>query len=94
MGAADCSLSPRLERPHRRHGKTLTAMLFSGGRAALAHVGDARAFRLRGGQLRQITGDHTTGNLVADAACSRQRSHSTWAVDLTVRPIGMGPAGR
>ena len=48
-------------------GTTLTAMLFSGGRAALAHIGDSRAFRLRGGQLRQITEDHTIGNLVADA---------------------------
>ena len=47
-------------------GTTLTAMLFSGGRAALAHIGDSRAFRLRGGQLRQITEDHTIGNLVAD----------------------------
>ena len=62
-------------------------MLFSGGRAALAHVGGARAFRLRGGQLRQITEDHTIGYLVADAACSRQRSHGTWTVDLTVRPV-------
>ena len=41
-------------------------MLFSGGRAALAHIGDSRAFRLRGGQLRQITEDHTIGNLVCD----------------------------
>ena len=52
-------------------GTTLTAMLFSGGRAALAHIGDSRAFRLRGGQLRQITEDHTIGNLVATPACSR-----------------------
>ena len=42
-------------------------MLFSGGRAALAHVGDSRAFRLRDGQLRQITEDHTIGILVCDA---------------------------
>ena len=48
-------------------GTTLTAMLFSGGRAALAHTGESRAFRLHGGRLRQITGDHTIGNLVADA---------------------------
>ena len=42
-------------------GTTLTAMLFSGGRAALAHIGDSRAFRLPGGQLRPITEDHTIG---------------------------------
>jgi len=48
-------------------GTTLTAMLFSGDHAALAHIGDSRAFRLRDGQLRQITEDHTVGNLVSDA---------------------------
>jgi hypothetical protein len=36
-----------------RHGTTLTATLFSGGRAALAHR-RSRAFRLRDGQLRRI----------------------------------------
>ena len=46
-------------------GTTLTAVLFSGGRAALAHIGDSRAFWLRSGRLRQITEDHTIGNLVA-----------------------------
>jgi serine/threonine protein phosphatase PrpC len=56
------------EDPARRGmGTTLTAMLFSGDRAALAHIGDSRAFRLRGGQLRQITEDHTIGKLVWDA---------------------------
>ena len=54
--------------PARRGmGTTLTAILFSGDRAALAHIGDSRAFRLRGGRLRQITEDHTIGKLVWDA---------------------------
>ena len=48
-------------------GTTLTAMLWSGDRAALVHVGDSRAFRLRDGQLRQITEDHVLGNLVSNA---------------------------
>jgi protein phosphatase len=58
-------------------GTTLTAVLFSGGRAALAHVGDSRAFQLRGDQLRPITGDHTIGSLVATSACSCWCSHGT-----------------
>lgn len=54
--------------PARRDmGTTLTAMLVSGDRAALAHIGDSRAFRLRDGRLRQITEDHTIGNLVWEA---------------------------
>jgi serine/threonine protein phosphatase PrpC len=48
-------------------GTTLTAMLWSGDCAALAHIGDSRAFRLRDGRLRQITEDHTIGKLVSDA---------------------------
>ncbi|MDT7725213.1 MAG: family protein phosphatase [Actinomycetota bacterium] len=40
-------------------GTTLTAMLWSGTQFALAHVGDSRAYLLRGGDLTQITHDHT-----------------------------------
>ncbi len=48
-------------------GTTLTAMLWSGDVAALAHIGDSRAFRRRNGRLRQITEDHVLGNLVSNA---------------------------
>jgi PPM family protein phosphatase len=48
-------------------GTTLTAMLWSGDTAVLAHIGDSRAFRLRDSQLRQITEDHVLGNLVSNA---------------------------
>ncbi|MGH3220081.1 MAG: PP2C family protein-serine/threonine phosphatase [Streptosporangiaceae bacterium] len=48
-------------------GTTLTAMLWSDDTVALVHIGDSRAFRLRDGQLRQITEDHVLGNLVSNA---------------------------
>ncbi|WP_067700775.1 MerR family transcriptional regulator [Actinoplanes awajinensis] len=38
---------------------TLTALFWSGSRLALAHIGDTRAYRLRDGELGQITHDHT-----------------------------------
>jgi PPM family protein phosphatase len=47
--------SPQLE----GMGTTLTAILFAGGRLALCHVGDSRAYLLRDGQLSQITHDDT-----------------------------------
>jgi PPM family protein phosphatase len=57
------------EEPIRRGmGTTLTAMLWSGHRFALAHIGDSRAFRLRNGELSQITEDHVMGKLVSNAA--------------------------
>ncbi len=56
------------EDPARRGmGTTLTAMLWSGNRAAFVNIGDSRAFKLRDGQLRQVTEDHVMGNLVSGA---------------------------
>ena len=47
-------------------GTTLTAMLWSDNRFALAHIGDSRAFRLRDSELDQITEDHIMGKLVSN----------------------------
>jgi PPM family protein phosphatase len=56
------------EDPARRGmGTTLTAMLWSDNRFALGHIGDSRAFRLRNGELDQITEDHVMGKLVSNA---------------------------
>lgn len=40
-------------------GTTVTALLRAGGRLALAHIGDSRAYVLHNGRLDQITRDHT-----------------------------------
>ncbi|MGH3519672.1 MAG: PP2C family protein-serine/threonine phosphatase [Haloechinothrix sp.] len=40
-------------------GTTLTAVLFAGNKLGLVHVGDSRAYLLRGGQFTQITHDDT-----------------------------------
>ncbi|MFG2824562.1 PP2C family protein-serine/threonine phosphatase [Kitasatospora sp. NPDC048365] len=40
-------------------GCTLTAMLWTGQRMGLVHIGDSRAYLLRDGSLMQITQDHT-----------------------------------
>lgn len=40
-------------------GTTTVAMRIVDGRAAIAHVGDSRAYLLRGGTIQQITDDHS-----------------------------------
>src|SRR3546814_16702900 len=40
-------------------GTTLTAILFSGSKLGLVHIGDSRAYLLRDDQLTQITRDDT-----------------------------------
>ncbi|MCP4037906.1 MAG: Stp1/IreP family PP2C-type Ser/Thr phosphatase [bacterium] len=46
-------------------GTTLVAILASEGRLALAHVGDSRAYLVRGGHIRPLTDDHSlVGELV------------------------------
>src|SRR3954468_22799154 len=40
-------------------GTTIVSALINGEKIYIAHVGDSRAYRLRGGQIRQITRDHS-----------------------------------
>lgn len=47
-------------------GATLTVFLRSGGRAAVLHLGDSRAYRFSHGSLTRITKDHTEGQRLLD----------------------------
>jgi serine/threonine protein phosphatase PrpC len=59
-------------RPERTGmGTTLVALLAARGRVALAHVGDSRAYLIRGGRIRQLTDDHS---LVAELVRRREIS--------------------
>jgi protein phosphatase len=60
---------------HRGMGTTLTAAKVVGDEVSLGHVGDSRAYRLRDGELKQLTRDHSlvaelerTGQITAEAA--------------------------
>jgi len=48
-------------------GSTLTAMLLSGSRLALVHIGDTRAYLFRDGGLFQVTHDHSVTQSMIDA---------------------------
>jgi serine/threonine protein phosphatase PrpC len=55
----------------RGMGTTLTATLVADDAVSIGHVGDSRAYRLRAGELRQLTQDHS---LVAELERSGQLS--------------------
>jgi protein phosphatase len=59
----------------RGMGTTLTIAKLHGDEVSVAHVGDSRAYRLRGGELQQLTRDHSlvaelerSGQITAEAA--------------------------
>jgi protein phosphatase len=52
--------------PGEQAGTTLTALLFTGARQALLHIGDTRALLLRAGELSQLTHDHTLVQSLVD----------------------------
>jgi protein phosphatase len=54
---------------HRGMGTTVTAAKVTGAEISLGHVGDSRAYRLRDGELEQLTRDHS---LVAELERSGQ----------------------
>jgi protein phosphatase len=74
-------------------GSTLTAMLWAGSHIAIAHIGDSRAYLLRGGRLRQITEDHVLSRLVANPMPQKTGgflvrfldARPGWSADITLR---------
>ncbi|RSN46992.1 PP2C family protein-serine/threonine phosphatase [Actinomadura sp. WAC 06369] len=72
LAAAVASAAARLDELGRRDpgyartGTTLTALAWDGARFAVAHIGDSRAYLLRGGDLFQLTRDHTMVQTLVD----------------------------
>jgi PPM family protein phosphatase len=70
-------------------GTTLTAVLFSGSKFGMVHIGDSRAYLLRRGEFAQITKDDTYVQMLVDegrvspeeASSHPQRSLLTRALD-------------
>jgi PPM family protein phosphatase len=76
--------SPQLE----GMGTTLTAILFAGGRLALCHVGDSRAYLLRDGELSQITHDDTfVQTLIDDGRITPEEANSHPQRSLLLRAL-------
>lgn len=66
----------------RGMGTTVVAVIVAGGVAYISHAGDSRAYMLSGGELRQLTRDHSmvqelveTGRLTAEEARTHPRKN-------------------
>jgi serine/threonine protein phosphatase PrpC len=75
-------------REYRGMGTTLVAARFAleKERVHVAHVGDSRCYRFRGGELTQLTTDHTLGALDPNVRPSQ--------ADHLARAIGAGPSAQ
>ncbi|WP_244943169.1 Stp1/IreP family PP2C-type Ser/Thr phosphatase, partial [Streptomyces inhibens] len=72
-------------------GTTLTALLWTGQRLGLVHVGDSRAYLLRDGGLTQITQDHTwVQRLVDEGRITEEEATTHPQRSLLMRALGSG----
>lgn len=74
---------------------TLTVLVCDGERVVLGHVGDSRAYRLREGELAQLSVDHTyVAHLVESGQLDRRAvSRHPWR-NVVLRSLDGDPAGR
>ena len=74
-------------------GTTVVAAVFHGSRVSIAHIGDSRCYRLRGGRFEQLTRDHSllqeqidTGQITPDQA------RYSLNKNLVTRALGIDPS--
>lgn len=73
----------------RGMGATLVAARFHDDRVTLAHVGDSRAYRLRGAQLEQLTQDHSfVAEQVRRGAMTREEAERSQLQNVLLRALG------
>jgi protein phosphatase len=70
-------------------GTTLTAALVHDDAVTIAHVGDSRAYRLRGGQLELLTEDHSfVAELIRSGAVTPEEAEKHPQRSLVLRALG------
>ncbi|HZW21320.1 Stp1/IreP family PP2C-type Ser/Thr phosphatase [Noviherbaspirillum sp.] len=80
----------RAEPAYHGMGTTLVAAVFHGDEVTVAHVGDSRAYRLREGELRQITRDHSLLQEQIDAGLiTPELARFSSSKNLVTRAVGV-----
>jgi protein phosphatase len=73
-------------------GTTMTVALVDGDTIAFGHVGDSRAYRIRGDKLEQLTDDHSlVGELVRSGRLSPEEAESHPQRSVITRALGTEP---
>jgi len=73
-------------------GTTLVAAMFYDNKISLAHVGDSRAYRLRGGKFEQLTMDHSLlQELVDRGFYSEEEAQRSTNRNYVTRALGVEP---
>ena len=74
----------------RGMGTTCTVLLTGEGRAHIAHVGDSRAYRLRDGEIEQLTDDHTlVGRMVREGQISVEEAQHHPQRNVITNALGL-----
>ncbi len=74
-------------------GTTLVAAMFYDNRISIAHVGDSRAYRLRGGNFEQLTMDHSLlQELVDRGFYSEEEAQRSTNRNYVTRALGVEPS--
>jgi serine/threonine protein phosphatase PrpC len=74
-------------------GATVVALWFTDeGRVSVAHVGDSRAYRLRGGDLTQLTDDHSfVAEQVRRGMMTKREAGESTMQNVLMRALGIEP---
>ena len=80
------------DKARRGMGTTLTAAMVSGRSVSIGHVGDSRAYRLRDGELEQLTNDHSlVAELVRAGELSPEAAERRPSRSIITRALGLEP---
>ena len=80
---------------HSGMGTTLTAVVLAGDTGHFVHIGDSRAYLLRGGALEQLSDDHSlVGEMVREGRLSEEDAASHPHRSILSRALGTEPLAR
>jgi serine/threonine protein phosphatase PrpC len=81
-----------LEAEQRRMATTLTACIFRNKELCIGHVGDTRVYLVRGGQIKQLTSDHTYVEMQLKLGLiSKEDAMSSDLRSVLTRTLGQNP---